>query len=108
MVDFLPLVVVGFAASLGLTPLTRQLAKRFGVMDKPSARKVHRVPIPLMGGVAIYGSFLIALLMFNNWPQYIVELGVILIGATCLALIGLLDDRAELSPIKKFIGQFAA
>jgi UDP-GlcNAc:undecaprenyl-phosphate/decaprenyl-phosphate GlcNAc-1-phosphate transferase len=108
MVDFLPLIVVGFAASLGLTPLTRQLATRFGFMDKPNPRKVHRTPIPFGGGLAIYAAFLIALLLFNNWPKHLVELGVILIGSTWLALVGMLDDRLELSPAKKFGAQFIA
>jgi UDP-GlcNAc:undecaprenyl-phosphate/decaprenyl-phosphate GlcNAc-1-phosphate transferase len=108
MVDFLPLIVVGFAASLGLTPLTRQLAARVGLMDKPSPRKVHRAPIPLMGGLAIYGAFLLALLLFRSWPQHIVELGAILVGATWLALIGLLDDRMDLAPWIKFPAQFVA
>ncbi len=108
MVDFLPLIVVGFAASLGLTPLTRQLAARLGLMDKPNPRKVHRAPVPLMGGLAIYGAFLLALLMFQSWPQHIEELGAILLAATWLALIGLLDDRLDLSPWIKFPAQFAA
>lgn len=106
--DFLPLIVVGFAASLGLTPLTRQIAQRVGLMDAPSGRKVHRAPIPLMGGLAIYGAFLLALLLFGNWPAHIVELGAILVGATWLALIGLLDDRFDLSPRIKFPAQLAA
>jgi UDP-GlcNAc:undecaprenyl-phosphate/decaprenyl-phosphate GlcNAc-1-phosphate transferase len=108
MVDFLPLIVVGFAASLGLTPLTRQIASRVGLMDKPNPRKVHRAPMPLMGGLAIYGAFLLALLLFQSWPQHIVELGAILVGATFLALIGLLDDRLDLSPWIKFPAQFGA
>jgi UDP-GlcNAc:undecaprenyl-phosphate GlcNAc-1-phosphate transferase len=106
--DFLPLIVVGFAASLGLTPLTRQIAQRVGLMDKPGVRKVHRAPVPLMGGLAIYGAFLLALLLFGNWPAHIIELGAIVVGATWLALIGLLDDRFDLSPWLKFPAQFAA
>lgn len=108
MVDVLPLIVVGFAASLGLTPLSRQLAQRIGLIKKPSARGVHGVPTPMMGGLAIYGAFMLALLLFGNWPQHIAELGAILVGATWLALIGLLDDRLNLSPAVKFPAQFAA
>ncbi len=108
MADFLPLLVVGFAASLGLTPLTRQLARRFGVVDKPSARKVHRAPIPLMGGLAIYGAFVLALLMFHDWPQHIVELGAIMVSVTWLAIVGLLDDRLDLRPHIKFPAQAVA
>jgi UDP-GlcNAc:undecaprenyl-phosphate GlcNAc-1-phosphate transferase len=108
MADFLPLIVVGFAASLGLTPLTRQLARRLGVVDKPSSRKVHHAPIPLMGGLAIYGAFVLALLLFHDWPQHVTELGAIMISVTWLALIGLLDDRLDLRPYIKFPAQAIA
>src|SRR5258708_1658056 len=108
MADFLPLLIVGFAASLGLTPLTRQIARRIGLMDAPSGRKVHRAPIPLMGGLAIYGAFLLALLLFRNWPQYVVEIGAILVGATWLAVIGFIDDSIDLRPWAKFPAQALA
>ena len=53
-------------------------------------------------------KFLVALLMFRNWPQHILELGVILIGATWLAIVGFLDDRLELRPWAKFPAQIMA
>lgn len=108
MSDFFPVIILGFAVSLGLTPLTRQIAQRVGLMDQPSARKVHQRPMPLLGGLAIYGAFMIALLLFRNWPQHILELGAILSGATWLALVGLVDDRKGLSPWTKFPAQFLA
>ena len=69
VVDYLPLLVVSFAASLGLTPLSRQIAKRLGVVDKPSARKVHLAPIPLMGGLAFYGAIVLEVLLFFSGQQ---------------------------------------
>ncbi|MBX3080877.1 MAG: undecaprenyl/decaprenyl-phosphate alpha-N-acetylglucosaminyl 1-phosphate transferase [Anaerolineae bacterium] len=108
MIDFVPILVVGFAASLGLTPVTRQLAHRIGLVDKPNARKVHLTPIPLMGGLAIYGGFIIALLMFNGWPRHILELVAIVFGTTWLAFIGFLDDKLELSWPAKFGAQILA
>jgi len=108
MTDYMPLIAIGFAASLGLTPLTRRLAERIGLVDKPSARKVHRTPIPLMGGLAIFLAFLLALLFFTDWPAYLSELGAIILGATFLAFIGFMDDRRELSPRAKFPAQVLA
>ncbi len=106
--DLLPVWIVGFAVSIGLTPLTRQLARRTGFLDQPSARKVHAAPTPLLGGLAIYGAFVVALLLFRNWPQHVVELGAILAGATGLAVIGMVDDKIGLSPRSKFPAQFLA
>jgi UDP-GlcNAc:undecaprenyl-phosphate GlcNAc-1-phosphate transferase len=108
MSDLWPVALVGFAVSLGLTPLTRQLARRIGLLDKPGGRKIHGTPMPLMGGLAIYGAFVVALLLVPHWPQYLLELSTILVGATWLAVIGLIDDRHNLSPWIKFPAQFLA
>lgn len=93
--QFVPILVVGFAASLGLTPLSRQIAMRLGVVDKPNQRKIHHDHKPMMGGLAIYLAFAVSLLLFSP-PQYFVELGAILSGAAFLALVGVLDDRYNL------------
>lgn len=93
--QFVPILVVGFAASLGLTPVSRQIAMRLGVVDKPSQRKIHQDHKPLMGGLAIYLAFALSLILFSP-PQHLVELGAVLAGAAFLALIGLLDDRYNL------------
>jgi UDP-GlcNAc:undecaprenyl-phosphate GlcNAc-1-phosphate transferase len=108
MLDFMPILVVGFAASVGLTPVTRQIAQRIGLVDKPNARKVHRTPIPLMGGLAIYLGVLAALLLFNGSPRHLVELGAIVVSTTWLALTGFLDDKWELSWTQKFAAQVLA
>jgi UDP-GlcNAc:undecaprenyl-phosphate GlcNAc-1-phosphate transferase len=71
-------------------------------MDKPNSRKVHAAPMPLLGGLAIYASFLVALLLFRDWPQHLIELGAIIAGATVLALLGMVDDKIGLSPRTKF------
>lgn len=93
--QFIPIMVVGFAASLGLTPVSRRLAMRLGVVDKPNQRKIHHDHKPLMGGLAIYAAFTLSLLLFSP-PQHFKELGAILAGASLLALVGLADDRYNL------------
>jgi len=106
--DLWPVALVGFALSLGLTPLTRRIARRVGLLDKPGGRKAHAAPTPLLGGLAIYGAFILALLAFPHWPQYALQLGAILAGSTWLAFVGLVDDRIGLSPRSKFPAQFLA
>lgn len=90
--QFIPILVVGFTASLGFTPLVRQMAFRFGVVDKPNQRKIHNDHKPLMGGLAIFVAFALSLLLFSP-PRHVVELGAILLGASLLAITGLVDDR---------------
>lgn len=95
--QFIPIMIVGFAASLGLTPITRQIAMRLGVTAAPSKRNIHSQHMPLMGGMAIYVAFVISILLFSP-AQYLAELGAIVAGSTLLAWIGYLDDRKDLSP----------
>lgn len=95
--QYIPIMIVGFAAALGLTPVSRQIAMKLGVVDKPTlARKIHKDHKPMMGGLAIYAGFALSLLLFSP-PQHIAELGAIIAGAGGLSLVGLLDDRFNLS-----------
>lgn len=105
--QFLPVLIVGFAASLGLTPLSRLIAMRLGVVDKPNARKIHKDHKPLMGGLAIYVAFALALLLFTS-ERHMRELLVILGGAALLAIVGGLDDRFMLGIRIRLAAQAAA
>lgn len=105
--QFVPVLVVGFAASLGMTPLSRALALRFGVVDKPQLRKLHQKTTPLMGGLAILVGFALALLLFGV-PDGGVELVALLVGALLMGVVGLIDDRFVLGIRAKFIAQAIA
>lgn len=90
--EFVPTMIASFLLALILTPAARRLAYRFDVLDQPSSRKVHTTATPYLGGMAIYGGLVLALLLFT--PNiYLVEMLVIGAGASWLALIGLIDDR---------------
>lgn len=93
--NFVPILLVGFAASLGLTPISRMIALRLGFVDKPAARKLHHQSTPLLGGLAIYVALAVALLIFSP-PQHLREFAAVLSSAAFLALIGGLDDRYNL------------
>jgi len=95
--------LIAFFASVGLTAPVRQLALRVGLVDKPSPRKVHLKPIPLLGGVAIYCGFVLAVLVTMHAPTS-GQIISILAGATLLALIGFLDDGGLLHhQVKLFV-----
>jgi UDP-GlcNAc:undecaprenyl-phosphate GlcNAc-1-phosphate transferase len=105
----MPTVLLIFFASLlfavGVTPLARRVAFRLGIIDQPSARKVHASPVPLLGGVAIYLSFLAALLLFSD-AFYVNQVIGIILGATWVSLLGIWDDWQTLRPLVKLGGQF--
>jgi UDP-GlcNAc:undecaprenyl-phosphate GlcNAc-1-phosphate transferase len=95
--------LIAFFASVGLTAPVRQLALRVGLVDKPGPRKVHLKPIPLLGGVAIYCGFVLAVLITMHAPTS-GQIISILAGATLLALIGFLDDGGLLHhQVKLFV-----
>jgi UDP-GlcNAc:undecaprenyl-phosphate GlcNAc-1-phosphate transferase len=96
--------IVALAASLLLTVPVRRLALHYGMVDLPGPRKVHLSPIPLLGGIAIYLGFVLAILFtLRGAPSQ--QMAGILAGATLLAVVGLLDDGGFLHhQVKLFIG----
>jgi UDP-GlcNAc:undecaprenyl-phosphate/decaprenyl-phosphate GlcNAc-1-phosphate transferase len=99
---------VALVGSLGLTVPVRQLALRYGMVDRPGPRKVHLKPIPLLGGIAIYLGFVLAVLLTVHGPAQ-QQIAGILGGATLLAGVGLMDDGGLLHhQVKLFIGMPAA
>ena len=95
---------VALVASLGLTIPVRRLALHYGMVDRPGPRKVHIQPIPLLGGIAIYLGFVLAMLLtLHAAPQ--AQIIGILAGATLVAGVGVLDDGGLLHhQVKLFIG----
>ena len=105
--QFVPILVVGFATALGMTPLSRAIALRLGVVDHPNQRKIHLDNKPMMGGLAIYVGFALTLILFSP-PQHLIELGALLSGVTFLALVGLVDDRYTLGIKSKMLAEIIA
>jgi len=96
--------LIALLASVLLTAPVRHFALRAGFVDKPGPRKVHLKPIPLLGGVAIYSGFALAVLITLRTPAS-EQILSILAGATMLAVIGFLDDGGLLHhQIKLFVG----
>ena len=99
---------IAFLASVGLTAPVRSLALRVGLVDKPGPRKVHVKPIPLLGGVAIYCGFALAVLVTLHTSAR-GQIVAILAGATLVAVIGFLDDSGLLHhQLKLFVAMPAA
>jgi UDP-GlcNAc:undecaprenyl-phosphate GlcNAc-1-phosphate transferase len=95
---------IALFASLMLVVPVRALALRVGMVDLPGPRKVHLSPIPLLGGLAMYGAVMIAVLLLFVGPAR-AQIEGILAGASLVAAVGILDDRGWLHhQIKLFIG----
>jgi len=102
----------GLLAALWFVPQWRRLAPRWGFMDRPGERKIHRNPVPLAGGLAVFLGFHVAcaIVFLVPWKPFAGQLSIewwfrflpLSIGVVGL---GLLDDRLNLRPWIKLAGQ---
>ncbi len=92
MRQYLPIIIVAGLLAFIATPLTRLLARRVGLVDQPGLRKAHRLPVPLMGGLAMYAALILAFILFGH-RDWLSEGAGIFGGATLLFATGLWDDR---------------
>lgn len=96
---------IAFLLSTLLVPVGIRLGRRWGIVDKPDARKVHAGLIPRTGGIAIALATVAALLAPLTMSR---ELAGYLGGAIVILFFGLWDDMRELGYRMKFFGQFLA
>ena len=98
--------ILALAISFACTPAVRMLAIKIKAVDVPKDnRRMHKVPIPRMGGLAIFAGFLVSVLFFVPLGN---EFRSILIGALILVVLGIIDDIVALKPRTKFAGQIIA
>lgn len=92
-----------FAAGLlsfVLTPPVKKLAHRIGAIDVPKdSRRMHKKPIPRLGGLAIYLSFVVVSCVMGQWTR---QNMTILIGSAIIVILGIFDDRNALGAKFKF------
>ncbi|HMD52552.1 MAG TPA: MraY family glycosyltransferase [Solirubrobacteraceae bacterium] len=109
--DALYAFLIAAAVTALLTPVTMRLARRVGAMDEPRERGLSERPTPLLGGLAIFAGTLVAGLIWlpagygPGAPQ--LWHGVFL-GAAVITLVGAIDDRFDLHPALKLLGQVLA
>lgn len=99
------IVLITFLASAILVPLAKKAAMHTGAMDIPNKRKVHTKPMPRMGGLAIFGAFLIGYMLFARMSTTMLS---ILIGGFVIVLTGIFDDIKPIPAKIKFLLQIIA
>jgi len=107
MENVIVLILVSGIIAFLATPLVKKLALKYKVVDEPkNNRKIHKKPIPLLGGLAIYLPFVL-LTLIKGPVVTDAEIGIIL-GATIIIIGGILDDIWELKPFEKLFFQLMA
>jgi UDP-GlcNAc:undecaprenyl-phosphate GlcNAc-1-phosphate transferase len=99
--------LLAFIIALFLTPLTIVLARKINAVDHPkSDRKIHVIPMPRLGGIAIFIGTMVSMFYFTNYPKNIV-IGIS-IGAIIIVITGILDDIYDLPATVKLVLQIIA
>lgn len=107
MLDVLLTASVSFIISFLAIPVVLQIAEQKKLYDVPDERKVHTHPVASLGGVGIFGGFLLAALL-SVQGQLNPEFQYFFAAALVIFFLGLKDDLVVLSPSKKFVGQVVA
>lgn len=92
-------------SSLILVPIVKKVAHHIGAIDYPNERKVHKKPIPRLGGLAIFLSFLIGYMCFGQVTTQMIS---ILIGSFVIIVLGICDDIKPVPARYKFLVQTIA
>ncbi|HSK46808.1 MAG TPA: MraY family glycosyltransferase [Coriobacteriia bacterium] len=114
------IIAVAAVVTLLVTPLVRVICVHYGLVDKPSRRKVHSTPIPRLGGVAIFAG-LVAAVAFGvvaksrlGWPLTLfgtaerTNMPMVFAGVALIFAVGLVDDIWDIPAGWKLAGQVLA
>lgn len=105
----LKMLVAFFVAgilSFILSPVAKKIAQKIGAIDIPKdERRMHKEPIPRLGGLAVFFSFLVAVLLLVPID---IEMRGILLGAVVIVVLGVVDDSVSLPAMFKFVIQIVA
>jgi len=105
MMDMFTTMFVSFLISYVSTPFMRDVARKFDIVDKPNARKLHEEPVAYLGGVALFLSVFISLFFIGRMHGQF--LGVFC-GALILFAVGVVDDIVGILPNSKLFGEILA
>lgn len=111
------LFAITLAVSLGLTPLVRRMALRRELVDSPGEeRRVHKLPVPRLGGLAMYAAFAVGVLLtfvlpgirefrFPNDKFEVSRVLLMLLGAGIITVVMAVDDIKRLKPLPRLLWQ---
>ncbi len=120
-VPFAILFIVALVSSLITVPLASRIAWRVGAIDRPSKRRINTVPIPRMGGIAVFIGISVAAVaykivteflgwtrVFKPLPEMQIDYFFVASGAAMVFATGVVDDVKSLRPTQKLMGQILA
>jgi len=113
-VTFAAILIVPWVMALVLTPATIRFAQRRGLLDLPTARKAHKEPVAMLGGIAVFGSVFLGLGLLLPFIPTLRELalgegslGALGLGTALMVALGLWDDVYDMAALHKLAWQIA-
>ena len=121
VIPYICVAAAAFITTFACVPLAKRIAIRLDAVDYPSKRRINKVPIPRMGGIAVFVGLIVAFIVqllgtwYLGWPPVLVphpsmEINYPLLGVSFLLifLTGAIDDVIQLRPRAKLAGQLIA
>lgn len=113
MREYLVVLTIAAAATYLLTPVARLLAVAVGAMAQPRDRDVHAIPIPRLGGLAMYAGVVVAMGVARSLPALQVafresDVRAVVVAGGVICLLGVVDDKWGLDALTKLAGQVLA
>lgn len=106
MLYYCIIFIITASISFLCTPIVKKFAYKLGAVDVPKdERRIHKVPIPRMGGFAIYIAFLLSSLYFSRLDRHVIGIAL---GGTVIVIMGIIDDIKSLRPLQKLFFQIFA
>ena len=100
--EIILMIIIPFLFNLFFIPFVIKIANHIGAMDIPDQRKVHKQPIPRLGGLGIFFSFLLGYVLFGEMS---LRMNAILIGSFIILITGIVDDINPIPAKYKFLCQ---
>lgn len=100
--NIIEILLVTFLISLFIVIISKRIAEHIGAMDIPNERKVHSKPMPRLGGIGIFASFLFGYVLYGKLTSQMIS---ILISGFILFFLGFIDDIKPLRAKDKFLVQ---
>ena len=103
--EIIYMIIVPFLFVLAIIPFIKKVALHVNAMDIPNGRKVHKEPMPRLGGLGIYMGFLLGYVFFGEMS---LRMNAVLIGSIIIIITGIVDDINPIPAKVKFLFQLIA
>lgn len=103
--EIIYMTVIPFLFVLFITPFIKKVAHHVGALDIPNGRKVHKEPMPRLGGLGIYMGFILGYILFGTMS---IRMNAVLIGSFIIIITGIVDDINPIPAKVKFLFQIIA